>query len=138
MVSLHPPKRYKNKTKYINYDIDEINYKIYNDLPLKSYQEKLKIDWNIKHLMYEGETYKRIEEINSGHHYITSNGRVINAKRCLEISINNIKDKYLAFHCEQQRWKLEELMPKYDYEYDFDKLIKYYKSINYKLTWVKG
>ena len=138
MISLHPPKRRLTKVRYLNYDIEDLNWRLYNDLPLKSYQEKIKIDWNLKHLMYEGETYKRIKEISSGYHYITSYGRILNAKRCIEMTISSLKGKHFVFHTGQKRWKLEEIMTKYNFPYDYKELEKYYKSINYKISWIKG
>jgi hypothetical protein len=138
MITLHPPKKRQKKTKYVEYDIEEINRRIYNDLPIKSYQDKVKQKHNLDSLMYEDETYKLIEEIDSLCHYITSKGRIINAQRCMELTMNNVADRKWAFHADSKRWMLEDIMAQYGFEYNFNKLKEFYKQTNTKTSWTRG
>lgn len=113
-------------------DIDLIDHQIYNNLPLNLYEDDAKEQKRIiKKLLFEGEKYKIIEDLANYNYFITDLGRVFNIKRCKPMTIVNFKNKYLTFTCEKKRWKLCELMEKAGFEYNKNKLIEYYRTIDY-------
>ena len=125
----------KNKAlTYVDYDVDDLNYRIYNDLPLDSdYEQDIAYEKRVNKLLMEGETARLIVEIPTDTHFITSYGRVINAKRLQQMTISNVRDELLAFYCLKKRWVLEEIMESYGFNYDKDKQLEFYKSIDYPI-----
>jgi hypothetical protein len=124
------PKILESK-EYIEYDLDDINYRIYNDLPLGT-DDEVDSYWEIMDKMIQkGETYKLIPGIPTGHHFITSYGRVINAKRCYEMTITSTRGEYIAFTASKRRWKICDIMKEVGFEYDEPKILEYYKATDY-------
>ena len=124
------PKIIESK-EYIEYDIDDINYRIYNDLPLETDNEVDEYWNNMERILQAGEKFQLIPGIPSGYHFITSYGRVINAKRCKEMTITSTRGEYIAFTASKRKWKIGDLMKDVGFEYDELKIIEYYKTINY-------
>ena len=125
----------KNKAlTYVDYDVDDLNFKIYNDLPLDSdYEQDIAYEERVNKLLMEGEIARLIVEIPTDTHFITSYGRVINAKRLQQMTISNVRDELLAFYCLKKRWVLEEIMESYGFNYNKDKQLEFYKSIDYPI-----
>jgi hypothetical protein len=136
MVTLNPIKKRK-KVKYVEYDINYINNIIYNDLENPIFEETKQINWNINKVLEKGETYKSFNS-NSGYHFITSFGRIINGKRLIQLTIQNVRDSFLRFFVDQNAYKLEEEMEKVGFVYDIDKIKAYYKTTNNELKIIKG
>ena len=138
MVTLHDQKPRAKKVRYIEYDIDEINHIIYNDLPTPLIEEDIKQKWYADKLLYKNEIGKLLPNCYSGYHFITNWGRVLNAKQVKELKIQNIADKFFAFYVDGGRVKLEEAMEEVGFIYDYDKIKAKYKELNIETRWVKG
>ena len=137
MVTLHKPKKQVRKLRYIEYDIHDINNIIYNDLENPIYKETKQIDWNLNKVLEKGE-YAKLINSNSGCHYITSFGRVINAKRLVQLRVQNIRNSFLRYFLDQTAYRLEDTMAIAGFEYNYDEIVKYYATTQHDLKWVKG
>ena len=124
------PKVLESK-EYIEYDLDDINYRIYNDLPLETDNEVDAYWNNMDKMVQKGETYRLIQALPKGHYFITSYGRVINAKMCKEMTITSTRGEYIGFTASKRKWKIEDIMNQAGLEYDEPKIIEYYKAIDY-------
>ena len=138
MVRLHEFKKRFKKVKYIEYDIDELNHIIYNNLEIPLVKEETKNQWFAEKMLYKGETAKLIKSGSTGYHYITDWGRVLNAKQVKELRIQDIRGRHFAFYIDGGRRLLEEIMEEEGFIYDYDKIKSKYKELNIETRWVKG
>lgn len=133
MVTLSRRKKKQKKGKIIPYSNEEVEYYIYNNMDLPYYNDDNEWEnYKIGRLLLDGEQAKLIDGVYSGVHYITNYGRIINAKMVRWLTVNDVRGKYLIFHCEGKRWYLKKAMNKVGYKYDYDTITKFYKKIDYK------
>ena len=124
----------KKNEIYVDYDIDEINRLIYNDLPINYHNEEdARLERIIKKMLMKGEYAKLITEVPTDSHWITSYGRVLNAKRTQQMTISHVRNDYLAFFVVSKRWKLQHTMERYGFKYDKEQLLQFYEDINYPI-----
>lgn len=123
--------RYEKKNRYIEYDLNKLNSQIYNDLPITFSDKAFDYDRLLDKMMYEGETYDIIPS-TSNYHYVTSFGRVINAKQMKEITLH-VSHSRLAFYIDKTRNLLKTHMDYCNFNYDYDKHIEFYKKTNYPI-----
>lgn len=123
--------KYRKKNKYIEYDLDKVNRQIYNDLPITLSDKTFDYEIILSKIMKEGEKYDIIPSTNN-YHYITSLGRVINAKQLKEMTLH-VSHGRLAFYIDQTRNLVKDHMDTAGYAYDFDQLIEFYKKTNYPI-----
>ena len=136
MVTLNPIKKRK-RVKYIEYDINDVNAMIYNDSYNFTFDDSKKIDWNLDKLLLKGEK-AALMDTSQHYHYVTSFGRIINGKRVIQLTIQDVQDRYLRIFADQKPWKLENVMEAAGFVYDYDVIKNRYKTQNWKLRWVKG
>lgn len=132
MVTLSKRKKKKKKDKLIPYSNEDVDFYLYNNMDLPYYTDN--DEWNvykIEKLLLDGEKAQLAPDIFSGFHYLTSFGRIINAKMVRWITVNDVRGKYLIFHCEGKRWYLKKAMNKLGYKYNYDTITKLYKKVDY-------
>jgi len=138
MVTLNKRKKKIKKGKVIPYSNEDVDYYLYNNLPMPYYDDwKLENDWKIERLLIKNEVAELVPEIYSGYHYITNFGRVLNAKMVRWISILDVDGRYLLYHLDGKRWYLKTAMEKYGWKYNYKKITKLYKKLDYPCRKVK-
>ena len=121
--------------EYVQYNLDELNHRIYNDLPLNNVDEEIENYYSIMDVLVDkDEEYAVIKGLPKGCHFITSKGRVINAKRKHQMTIFPLRGDDLMFLCERSRWKILSLMTENGWKTDKLTLLSYYKKINYPIV----
>ena len=132
MVTLNQRKPKKKKDKVIPYSNEDFDYYIHNDIPLPYYDDSNdENEWKFERLLLKGEIAKPVPNIGSGFHFITNYGRILNAKMVRWITVHNVDNRYLIYHLDSKRWYMKKAFKKCGFEYDFKKLIKRYKKIDY-------
>jgi len=122
-------------TGYVEYNLDELNHTIYNDLPLNNVSEEIENYYATMDILVDkDEDYAVIKGLPSGCHFITSKGRVINAKRKQQMTIFPLRGGDLMFLCDRSRWKILELMVANGWKTDKSTLLAYYKKIEYPIV----
>tara|TARA_R110000796_G_scaffold56958_5_gene131733 strand:- start:494 stop:949 length:456 start_codon:yes stop_codon:yes gene_type:complete len=133
MVTLNKNRKKKKKGRAIPMSTEDLNWYIYNDLPLPYYENgDAERDWKFQKLLIDGEKAERIPGVYSGYHFITNFGRVLNAKMVRWITISDFEDgRYMLFHVEGHRWYLKKVMEKLGWTYDYKTLIERYNKLDY-------
>ena len=133
--------RKSHNDKYYNMSMADIDYYIYNDLPLPYNEQDEVWDRNVEKLIDDGETYNNIPS-KLGVHYVTSKGRIINAKKPKWMTI--VYETYaekgtykLFFMCERKIIPIEEIMNKYNYKFNLNDQLEYYKQVDYPIRRVE-
>lgn len=136
MVTLHPPKKRAKRNKFVEYNIDDVNHFIYNDLNNPMFKE-LEVTWPIEKLLMEGEKAAKLNT-SSGYHYATSYGRVFNMKQVKQLVLQNVRDSFHRVFLDAGGHRLEEIMESVGFIYDFDTIQEFYNKHNFTTRWLKG
>ena len=133
--------RKSHNDKYYHMSQADIDYYIYNDLPLPYVEQDKVWERNVIKLIDDDETYTNIPS-KLGVHYVTSKGRIINAKtpKLMTIIYETYKEKgadKMFFMLERSIIPIEEIMCKYGYKFNLNDQLKYYKEIDYPMRLVE-
>jgi hypothetical protein len=122
------------KGDYVDYSLDYLNKRIYNDLPLDYLftDEEDKYTLALSKMLAKGEIAKHIDFLRD-EYYVTNFGRIINAKRIIQLTVMLVRNNYLAFTSSSRMWKLEPIMVSNGWTYNIENMLNYYESINYPI-----
>ena len=120
------------KGEYVDYNLDDVNNLIYNDLPIDElfYDDEEDFSKNLNKMLYKNEVAKHIPFLRD-EYYATNFGRVLNLRRIKEMTVTQVREDYLAFTANKRRWRLDNLMIENKWTFDMPLIVSFYKDINY-------